>query len=468
MNVEFYNFSKRKNSTKQPSTTGTVKTCVWKENTSIHNPTVQVAGSVDPSFTYAQISSWGKYYYVEDAVTVANGISEYTLREDSMASHKTEIGSCSTRVIYCTNPFYSNKPDPRISVKTSRKITWRSFTNSTILNSTGCYILTVMNEQGASKVGVGTTYILNQSAMNTVGNKLCDTSFSQALENFFNGKLSDSILSISWVPFSYIDTVSGAITQVGTIWIGDQSITVSAGRFDKFYIKTVSDSVDIHHTYPKTDFRCIQPYTNGSVFLPGIGVVDVSMSDLSESDSLKMYIDIEYITGNVTYSLMNGADDLIQMASCNVAAQCPLGQILSNYGGIANGIKTAVAGAVTMAAGVATGGAGFLAGGAAAAMSGAANTVLSFNQHASSISGSIGGRTVTLPNPVYYETSIDTEDPEDSSGYIAIKGRPLGEVVTISSCSGFIQTDGAQVDISGTEEERNEINAIMDAGFYYE
>ncbi len=75
---------------------------------------------------------------------------------------------------------------------------------------------------------------------------------------------------------------------------------------------------------------------------------------------------------------------------------------------------------------------------------------------------------MSMPNPVYVETSLDTEDPEDSSGYIAIKGRPLGEVVTLSSCTGFVQCDGAQVDIAGSEEERDEINALLNEGIYIE
>lgn len=467
MNVRFYsNFSKRKNSTKIPTGTYVSKTVRWKENTSIHNPVIELAGAPTPSYTYCYIQTWAKYYYVEDIITVANGVTEYHLKEDRLASHRSEINSCSTRVIYATNPYYSNKPDPRISVKTSRKITFRSFTNSTILDATGCYVLTVMNQTG-TKIGVGTSYLLNQANMNIVADKLCDTTFSQALKNFFGGPLTDAVLSITWVPFAY-SYDNNAMTTVTQVNIGDQTVSCDAYRLDKFYIKTSADSVDIHHTYPKTDFRCIQPYTNGSVFLPGIGVVDVSMSDLSESDSLGITIFREYITGNITYLLKNEYGDIIQSASCCVAAPCPLGQIVSNFGGVANGIKTAVAGAATLVAGAVGMGPMATLAGAGAMMTGAANTVLSYNQHAASISGNIGGRTVSMPNPVYVETSLDTEDPEDSSGYIAIKGRPLGEVVTLSSCTGFVQCDGAQVDIAGSEEERDEINALLNEGIYIE
>lgn len=469
MNVEFYNFSKRKNSTKQPTSSGTQKACVWKENTSIHNPTVQVAGSVDPSFTYAHISSWGKYYYVEDAVTVANGISEYTLREDPMASHKTEIGACSTRVAFCTNPFYSTLNDPRIAVKTTKDI--QGSTAGQILSTTGCYIFTVLNNE-SNGVGCATSYALNQAGMDKVKQWLSDDSVYAALTTFFNDTPMSAVFACTWIPFSLSSVPGSTVTDLK---FGDRTLngdnyyiaTGDAKRVSGFAVISGTASLNCHLRYPVTDFRAVEPYTSGTIYLPGVGVLDLNMSDWIDSTKINVSYTFEVVTGNMEYLLFTDAGALVQSASCNIASQCPLGQITMNANGMMSGVGTAVAAGVAL---LATGGVG-MAGAAAAgaAISGAANTVLSYNKRSPSVSGAAGGRIAALwPYIDHIEYAVDTEDPEDSSGYIAIKGRPLGEVVTISSCSGFIQTDGAQVDISGTEEERNEINAIMDAGFYYE
>lgn len=468
MNVVFYNFSKRKNSTKQPSSAGTQKACVWKENTSIHNPTVQVAGSVDPSYTYAEISSWGKYYYVEDAVTVANGISEYTLREDPMASHKTEIGSCSTRVVFCTNPFYSNKVDPRISVKISHKEKQSASTNIIDSSLTGFYVVTVMSTQGGT-TGIGDVYYLDKANMQNLAACLSDQNFSDAIVALFHGKMQDCILDVKWLPFMPPQASDNYVTSVSEIAIGDTdtsqyNYSVSGLRATTYHVKDIAVSLAIHKTYAKTDFRAIEPYTSGFLYLPGVGVVQLSMSDLVEGDTVDIDVGEDYITGDIHYAIKNANGDIIQTVKANMAAACPLGSINVNGAGIVNGIKTGIVGAI----GLLSGNPAIAAAGAGALLSGAANTVLSANQRAASIMGSITGRYQDDYRIIYTEFAVDTEDPEDSSGYIAIKGRPLGEVVTISSCNGFIQTDGAQVDISGTEEERNEINAIMDAGFYYE
>ena len=468
MKVRFYNFSKRKNSTKQPSGTYTEKECKLKDDTSMHDPTVQIASDPTPGFTYAYIPDWDKYYYVQDQISVAKNITDIVMTEDSMASNKTAIGNCSTRVAFCTNPYYSNKVDPRISVKTSHAE--KQSASNTIIDSslTGFYVVTVMSMLGGP-TGIGDVYYLDKTNMQNLAGCLSDQDFADAIVALFHGKMQDCILDVKWLPFMPPSASDNYVTPVTEMAIGDTdtsvySYSVSALRATTYHVKDISVSLAIHKTYPKTDFRAIEPYTSGFLYLPGVGIVQLSMSDLVEGDTVDVQVGEDYITGDIHYAIKNANGDIIQTVKANMAAACPLGSINVNGAGIVNGIKTSIVGAI----GLLSGNAAMAAAGAGALLSGAANTVLSANQRAASIMGSITGRYHDDYRIIYTEFAVDTEDPEDSSGYIAIKGRPLGEVVTISSCSGYIECDGASVDLAGSERERDEINAMLNTGFYYE
>ena len=69
LTVTFYsNFTKKENSTKQPTGTGTDLTCVLKSPTSVTAPKIEVTlTSGDPvSYTYAYIPTFHRYYFVSD------------------------------------------------------------------------------------------------------------------------------------------------------------------------------------------------------------------------------------------------------------------------------------------------------------------------------------------------------------------------------------------------------------------
>ena len=469
MKVRFYSFSKRKNSTKQPSSSYTEKAVFLKELTSVQNPSLLMSGGPNPSWNYAYIPDWNKYYFIEDQISSANGLTEFVLVEDDMASHKTEIGNTSARVIFCSSPYHSNVNDPRITVKTTKEL--HGSTSGQIFSSTGCYIFTVFNKE-ANGVGCSTSYAVSQSAADKIKQWLSDDSVYAALTTFFNGSPLDAIFGCIWIPFS-LSSVSG--TAVTDMTFGNRDMntdgfyigTGEAKRLNGF--PTIGGSVQLscHLRYPVTDFRAVEPYTSGTIYLPGVGNIDLNMSDWVGSTKINVSYTFEVITGNMTYLLFTDSGALVQSATCNIASQCPLGQVTMNANGVVSGIGTAVAGSAAL---IATGGAGVAGAAAAGAiLSGGSSAVLSYNKRAASISGAAGGRTATLwPYIDHIEYSVDTEDPEDSTGYIAVKGRPLGEVALISQCSGYVECDGASVDIAGTAEERDTINRYMNEGFYYE
>ena len=100
MNVYFYTFSKRINSTAQP-TGGTLHTVTLKTPSSVMTPTISLvwSGSGSPAaYNYAYISDYGRYYWVSNW-TFSDRQWTATLNVDVLASYKTQIGGSSKYIL---------------------------------------------------------------------------------------------------------------------------------------------------------------------------------------------------------------------------------------------------------------------------------------------------------------------------------------------------------------------------------
>lgn len=109
INVTFYNFGKKVNSTAQPSSGGTTFPCELIENTSISAPTIRlnlsnVSGFSPMGKTYAYIPDFQRYYFVMDWVYEL-GTWVAPLQVDALATAKTNIGASSQYVVRSSYEF---------------------------------------------------------------------------------------------------------------------------------------------------------------------------------------------------------------------------------------------------------------------------------------------------------------------------------------------------------------------------
>lgn len=469
MKVRFYNFSKEINSTRVPSATYTEKECKLKDDTSMHDPTVQIASDPTPGYTFAYIPDWDRYYFVRDQISIAKGITDVVMVEDSLASHKSEIGYTIARVAFAADSYDVNIPDTRMTVKATK--TFHGEGAQDFLDSTGCYVLTVFNDDDAGAAGMSSTYVMNHATLIALKKWMTDTAWGD-IGTYFNGRPLDSIFSCIWVPFPY-DNSSGIFGSCTKIHIGNRStaglpdpITISCYQCVDYAVTQNSAQITIPWQY--SDFRNMNPYTTGILYLPGVGNVELNMSDWQGSTKINITATMEYVTGNLTYILVHDNGAYIQTVTCNVAAQCPLGQMTVNTSGMVSSIKTAVAGAIGIAAGVATGGTTVAIAGAGAMLAGAAEAALAANQHAASIAGSVGGRSAGIFNDILLTLYVVETEDITAANFVAFNGRPLAQSVMLSSLSGYIQCDNAHCSIAGSDRERQEIDNFLNTGFFYE
>lgn len=118
--ITAYTFSKRINSTKQPTgLTGTDYSVVLKDRTSYENPVFLLSSGTLPTFNYVQWGTW--YYFVDDIVIERNDLYNVKCSLDVLATYKTEIGATAAFVLYDTTS-NTEIPDTRLSNKTSTSV----------------------------------------------------------------------------------------------------------------------------------------------------------------------------------------------------------------------------------------------------------------------------------------------------------------------------------------------------------
>ena len=461
------NFSKRKNSTKVP-TSGTDVSIVLKDDCSIINPVIR-AETIPANANYMYISEWGRYYFVTNVSYITNKIKEFSLEVDVLASYKSAIGSTVARIAFADTGWDKDIIDSRISVSTS-KLKYEKHV-ATPLSTTGCYILTVFNDEQNGGNGLGMSYALEYADMIKIKAWMSDSSVITAIRNFFGGNPIESIFGCIWVPFPYANVPSAA--GVSYIHIGDQStsaqgITLSAKILaDSGLYKAPQLSLgDLPYKY--NDFRDTEPYSSWQIYLPGIGYTNLNIGDWLDTVTMKIDMTMEYGSGDIIYYLKDINGYIIQTMSCNAAYQCPLGQTVLNGGGVVSGIGGVVGGVGSLVVGAATENPALLVAGAGALIASAANIAMSANKRAASLKGGGNGRAITdLMDIILTGFYMDTEDCDNAS-YIATKGRPVAETHAISSHSGFVMCDQASASISGTALEKDRVNSYLNTGFFYE
>lgn len=460
------NFSKRKNSTKQPAS-GTDLTIALKDNCNIINPVFESA-TMPGNVNYIYVAEWARYYFVSNVEYVTKTIKRFTCEVDVLASYKSNIASTVARIAFAATGWNKDLIDPRTYVST-KKLKY-SRAAATELSSHGCYILTVFNNGITSSNGLGMSYALQESSIGAIKAWMSNSSVLQAIQNFFGGNPIDSIFSCIWVPFDYANVPQ--VAGVTSIQIGDQDsaaqgVTINAKILADTGIRK-ANQITVELPYRYNDFRDTEPYSSMQIYLPGIGYTPLNIGDWLDTVFLKVDYTMEYGTGDLTYYLRDFNDVLIQTASCNVASQCPLGQVLTSGSGIISGIGGAVGGVGALALGTVTANPATMAGGAAALITSAASVALNANKRATSIKGSAGGRTTTeVRDVIVTGFYMDTENI-DAANYIAVKGRPVAQSHTISSHNGYIECDNASVDIPGTAIEKDRVNQYLNTGFFYE
>lgn len=477
ISATFYSFSKRKNSTKQPTGSGDSYSVTLKSGTSLLSPTLLLNIASRPSYNY--LSFEGRYYFVTDIVSVRNDLWEISCSVDALATWKTEIGNTSADILYATGG-RTDIIDSRIpvtdDVTVSSSLTgitgdFTGFTSTT----PGIAIITVtgIGSFGNFLISYGVVKELMRNVDIFTSTTITDV--TTGLRQMVNdGGISQNLKSAICIPI--ILSTYGNFGPAKQIYLGKYPCTDANNAAINGYevqnpFLNASGVVTIPWQY--TDWRKNVPYTKVYLYVPLIGMMSIPSNEIVNEASITVLYALNILSGDVAVEIKGTTSGrVLATASANIAMSTPYGSANISAGKVVSAIGVGVAAVASVAFGLVTGGAGAVALGGGLATS--AKGLLDAMGGESAGGGGLGGSAVTgldlgIQCFTVCKTLTDTQ-----SNFDPIIGKPMMSKHTISSANGssgftgFVQTDGMCVSGNMTDSEHDIINAACDRGIYYE
>ena len=516
MQIKIGSFSKRHNSTKQPASTwGTTLSDVeLKEDTSLEEPIFRIGFSNwNTAYNYIYVPSWNRYYFVVDVTVRIGRIWEVSCRLDAAATYKADIQAARPFVLYAdTNN--TEIIDNRLPTKTTATYAknyatlsqslmtgqWKIAVSVTGTDSTSTFLLTpaqvrqlvnstdldnwfnniwqqvdTLDQTTDQSQRDVTTAITSagsqiQGATDTVsmlkGLALASNSLSMAVNwcigdgvrTFIKG-MAKTFRKLIATP-NAMECIRSAVFLPWDV-VGDGSMqNIILGEYDTgiaalpVYNPIQTDMVSVAIPWQAADWRRNAPYHQIYLYLPFMGDVELSPSDLIDCTSINVYFALNVMTGALNYRVATDQDTTIGVYSCQTGVSYPIGASnitpLSVGMGIA-GAASAILGAPTLAAAAA-----------------AAASLSSIKPSVSCVGGGGGGAGSGLDrriiiHSVYHDTNVTPSNLSSS------QGQPVSSAVTLSALSGYVQTEGASIQGANMSDAvRQELNAMCDNGIFLE
>ena len=460
--VNFWSFTKKVNSTAQPSgTAGLSASCYLKDATSIIKPVIELKSSDTPiGYNYAQISAFNRYYFIDD-ITWNAGVWEVSMHCDVLASYKSTIGSTSGYVLRAANASNGDIIDELYPATTAVNTEIRYSAYSTGWSNTmsigytdwsaGDFVVGVQGT-GAGSVNGVIYYALDASDFVTLINNFYANSGNTAWwGNLEKGvvnslaKLDDFITSIRWYPYPLIYSLTS-----NRIYLGSWDTSVNAFNLED--TRPCSREVTImRHPQAATRGAYLNyaPYSRYEIVDPLVGVIPVSSDIAKVINTIKCTVTPDYTTGQAKYELTTAGDVVFYTTYINFAVDIHLTGTNVNLGKIAGSMTSAAA---SFASG------NFL--GAGVGLASAIGEGIGTPGSNQSSGGFVQYGNGNFMLRGYFKPIVNED--------ITNKGRPYCTWTNPQTLSGYMIIDNPHVATAGTAAENDQINAYLAEGFYYE
>lgn len=479
--IECSQTGKRVDSTALPPA-GTPFDVLLKDPVSMLRPVFRLQTS---SFDYNMVKWGGRYYWVTDVVRARNDWIEVHCYIDPLASWRSDIMSTSAYVLYSASSYNTWIADERLMKEGSVTAVTQKMSPLAFIDPEGCYVLGVVGKQNVkSQAGMSAVYMLTQdecSALSTAFSEEEGGIWEKISQQFADA--FSALLFCRWIPVQ----PSG---NPGTVSIVSFNTGITGLALQERYYNTGFNALI---PWFSDDFRAVEPYSQGYLFLPFVGVVELSLSALQGQNGIYISVTLDKITGDIVYKL-GGDSSPIAVYSGNCAVDVPISSYQRDWKGVVQGgVSTAINIVSTaFSAGAAAIGAGFGAGAAAgssgmgaaekaaiaggtSAMGGVggllgnfANTALSYATFNTGSKGGIsGGCGVGLGlEPALTVVTHNTSQVPGSMASVC--GRPCGRTLSMSSLSGYVQTASFKMGGHATQPEKDMVESMMMGGVYLE
>ena len=498
LTVNFYNFSKKNNSTKVPSGTGTeapsTYQCILKEDCSILAPVIIMEAGLTSrlAFNYCYIADFQRYYFVTDW-TWSGRHWIASLSVDVLGTYKTQIGSSSLYVLRSASQSNGRVTDNKypiiakpytyiddignyVGTTWTQGLVYEMYQSTldpspqpyqrvdyfTKTLSTGYYYIGVV---GANLSGV-TWYCMTPGSFNTLVQSLMNANITDMPD------ISPGLALQLADPLQYIVSCYWLPTDILGITYPDSGIDINFGRFP-IHVNTCAqfDPINDMHEYravfnlrkhPQAATRGTYlnqgPYSRYTVVFAPFGTYELDASLMIDDTTANCSWYIDYTTGlaDLTIKVTNS---FMVHTTAMLGVPIRLNQATFDYLGAGTGMVGGILGA---AGSLLTGNIP----GAVGAVTGAVGSGLQAMNPKITGKGS-SGNFVPFHS---FLPKIYTDFYEVANEYNTDLGRPLCEVKQINTLSGYVLCEEGDEALNefATETERDQIRSYLTGGMFYE
>lgn len=486
-------FAKKENSTKVPSS-GTLTLAlqgILKEPCSIMTPVIKIerlpADAIPGDYTYARWVQADRYYFIEDWVWV-NGLWEVHMKEDVLATFKTEIGNSTEYVLRTDSTTDFNGEITDTTYPATTDIVSESYSLSNIFTTdltVGCYIVGIISGGTSQAVGAISYFAMTSAQFGALKDKLFSDDNLEIMGIIDSGgqqlvqDLSQEVLKTLYNPYQYIvscmwfpfgKSAIPSTSPVSSIKIGWWDYPLSGDRLyaQTFELGNEQFAITAHPQASRGSYLNYAPYTRRTL-LGRFGAVPIDTTMFVVGNKINVSYMIDLITGQC-YTKISRRDestspvseDLLMERNFLLGVPIQIAQVGTDYLGTAvsaiNTIPQIMGGAIS---GIASG-KGAIMGAIAGGASGIYNTLQSAMPQMET-SGQNGSFLAPVNNTHVIEQFYKIVDED-----IAHRGRPLCELRQLNTLSGFILCAEGEIDISCYDNERKEIVRYLTEGFFWE
>lgn len=471
INITFYTFSKKENSTARPSGSGTVYKCAVKTGCSILSPIVELsgetfAGKQSPQYNYAYVKDWDNRYYFVTNITYERGLWIISMAEDVLASYRTTIGNSRmyiTRSSARQNVYLKDSAYP-LTGESDIVTDIFEYGNLTAYSS-GTFVVNVLSQ--AANAGLG-TYLFSFAQFvqfcAALQSDMADTSVSVW------DALAQNIKVTTYEPLRYIGSVLWfppgytlpAGTEISTLYLGNYEAT--GFTCHRLNVATSPSRHEYHLTIPKHpqtgsrgNWVNLAPATEYQLQLPPFGTIQLDTSAMLDASTVDIWIRADPITG---------------MSRCIITTDtgASLADVAAQYG-VPIRIAALVDGSFMAGVGAAisAGTAAFSAytGDVKDAVKGVVQSVQGIGD---AIKGSVNtfgstGSVIDHQTDKVLYSRFFYFAPDDNAN----KGRPYCAMATPAELGGYMEVLNSTIQFArATKPELTAVNDYLERGFYFE
>ena len=480
-------FAKKENSTKRPPT-GTLTLGlqgILKEPCSIMNPVVKIerlpSDALPFDYTYALWVEAGRFYFIEDWVW-QNGLWEVHMKEDVLATFKTQIGAETEYVLRTDSTTNFNGEITDTTYPATTDIVTNSYSLPNIFTSdltVGCYIVGIISGGSTNAVGAISYFAMDSTQFGALKNKLFSNDNLEIMGIIDSAgqtivqDLSQEVLKTLYNPYQYIASCiwfpfgKSAITNktsVSSIKIGwwDYPLTGDLLYAQTLELGNEQFAITAHPQASRGSYLNYSPYTKRTL-IGRFGTVAVDNFCFVVGEKINISYVIDLITGQCytriavrNESGTTPSEKLIAERNFLIGVPIQIAQVGTDYLGTAVSAVSAVADTISKATRLDIGGA------ISSGVSGIYNTLQSAMPQVET-SGQNGSFLAPVNNTHVVEQFFQIVDED-----IHHRGRPLCELRQLNTLSGFILCAEGELDISCYDNERKEIVKYLTTGFFWE